>query len=120
MNIRLTSKASASSTRTRRNYCSRERRAPRRLDEYQAHEQGFGVMDVDAANQLLAQAKARRFELPDILVRAPVKTFLARWLPEPGIGQGLYEREGWLVKRSDKRTITLVRQNGPSTPLSYA
>lgn len=96
------------------------RMSARRLDGYQAHEQGFGVIDVDAAKELLAQAKARHFELPDILVRAPVKTFLSRFLPEPGIGQGLYEREGWLVKRSDQRKITLVRQNGPSTPLTYA
>jgi hypothetical protein len=96
------------------------RMSAKRLDGHRAHEQGFGVMDVDAAKELLTQAKARRFEVPDILVRAPVKTFLARFLPEPGIGQGLYEREGWLVKRSDKRTITLRRQNGPSTPLTYA
>jgi hypothetical protein len=96
------------------------RMSAQRLDDYRAHEQGFGVVDVAAATELLRQLKARRFDLPDILVRAPVKTFLARFLPEPGIGQGLYEREGWLVKRTDKRKITLIRQSGPSTPLTYA
>jgi hypothetical protein len=96
------------------------RMSARRLDDHQAHEQGFGIIDVPAATELLRQVKARRVELPDILTRAPVKTFLARFLPEPGIGQALYEREGWLAKRSDKRTITLVRQNGPPTPLAYS
>jgi hypothetical protein len=95
------------------------RMSARRLDNYQPHEQGFGVIDVPRALDLLRQAKARKFELPDILTRAPVKTYLSRFLPEPGIGQGLYEREGWLAKRPDKRTITLLRQNGPSTPLTY-
>lgn len=95
------------------------RMSGRRLDHYQAHEQGFGVMDVTRATELLRQVKARRFELPDILTRAPVKSFLARFLPEPGVGQGLYEREGWLLQRPDKRVITLLRQNGPPTPLAY-
>ena len=95
------------------------RMSARRLDDYQAHEQGFGVLDVTRAKELLRQLKSRQFDLPDILTRAPVKTFLARFLPEPGVGQGLYEREGWLLKRPDERTITLLRQNGPPTPLTY-
>jgi hypothetical protein len=95
------------------------RMGARRLENYQAHEQGFGAIDVPRAIELLRQVKSRKFELPDILTRAPVKTYLARFLPEPGIGQGLYEREGWLVKRPDTRTITLIRQNGSSTPLAY-
>lgn len=96
------------------------RMGARRLDGYQAHEQGFGAMDLQRAMELLREVKSHKFDLPDILTRAPVKTYLARFLPEPGIGQGLYEREGWLVKRPDMRTITLIRQNGPSTPLTYA
>jgi len=95
------------------------RMGARRLENYRAHEQGFGAIDVQRAIELLKQVKSRKFELPEILTRAPVKTYLARFLPEPGIGQGLYEREGWLVKRPDTRRITLVRQNGPSTPLAY-
>ena len=95
------------------------RMGARRLDGYQAHEQGFGVIDAARATELLREVKSRQFDLPDILTRAPVKTFLARFLPQPGVGQGLYEREGWLLKRPDKRVITLVRQNGPSTPLAY-
>jgi hypothetical protein len=96
------------------------RMGARRLENYQPHDQGFGVIDVPRALDLLRQVKTRKFDLPDILARAPVKTYLARFLAEPGIGQGLYEREGWLVKRPDTRTITLIRQNGPSTPLAYS
>jgi len=95
------------------------RMGARRLEDFQAHDQGFGAIDAARATELLRQVKARRFELPDILTRAPVKTYLARFLPEPGVGQGLYEREGWLAKRTDERIITLVRQNGPPTPLAY-
>lgn len=95
------------------------RMSARRLDGYQAHEQGFGLIDLERAKELLRQVKSRRFELPDILTRAPVKTFLARFLPEAGTGQGLYEREGWLLKRAERRKITLLRQNGSPTPLTY-
>jgi len=95
------------------------RMSARRLDGYQPHEQGFGIIDTTRALELLRQVKSRKFDLPDILTRAPVKTYLSRFLPEPGVGQGLYEREGWLVKRPEKRKITLTRQNGPSTPLTY-
>lgn len=96
------------------------RMGARPLEGYQVHEQGFGVIDPTRATELLREVKSRKFDLPDILVRAPVKTFLSRLLPEPGVGQGLYEREGWLLKRTDKRVITLVRQSGALTPLTYS
>lgn len=95
------------------------RMSARRLDGYQAHEQGFGVIDTAQALQLLKQLKTQQFDLPDILTRAPVKTYFSRFLPEPGIGQGLYEREGWLVGQQDTRSITLRRQSGAATPLIY-
>lgn len=96
------------------------RMSARRLQDYQAHEQGFGVIDVTGAIELLKQRQARQFELPDILTRAPVKTYLSKFLPEPHMGQGLYEREGWLVGQKDTRIITLLRQSGPTTPLAYS
>lgn len=96
------------------------RMSARRLQDYQAHEQGFGVIDEKGAIELLKQRQARQFELPDILTRAPVKTSLSRFLPEPGVGQGLYEREGWLMGQKDTRVITLLRQSGPATPLAYS
>ncbi|MBL8268006.1 hypothetical protein, partial [Steroidobacter sp.] len=90
-----------------------------RLDRYQAHEQGFGVIDTEKALGLLKQLKAKQLDLPDIQNRAPVKTYFSRFLPEPNLGQGLYEREGWLVGQKDTRTITLLRQSGAATPLAY-
>ena len=96
------------------------RMGARRLDNYQSHEQGFGVLDTTRAKELLKQVQARKFDLPDIQTRAPVKTYLSRFLPEPGVGQGLYEREGWLATQQDTRIITLVRQSGVATPLSYS
>lgn len=96
------------------------RMSARRLQDSQAHEQGFGIIDEKGAIELLKQRQARQFELPDILTRAPVKTSLSRFLPEPGVGQGLYEREGWLVGQKDTRVITLLRQSGSVTPLAYS
>lgn len=96
------------------------RMSARRLDQYQSHEQGFGVIDTARAIELLKQVQDRKFDLPDIQTRAPVKTYLSRFLPEPGIGQGLYEREGWMVRLKDTRTVTLLRQTGAVTPISYS
>ena len=96
------------------------RMSARPLPDVPAHEQGFGVIDTAKAIELLKRQQARQFQLPDILTRAPVKTFLSRFLPEPGVGQGLYEREGWLAGQKQTRHITLLRQNGPATPLEYS
>jgi hypothetical protein len=96
------------------------RMGARRLEKYQAHEQGFGVIDTDRARDLLEQVQEKQLDLPDIQTRAPVKTYLARFLPEPGVGQGLYEREGWLVGQKDTRAITLLRQSGAATPVTYS
>lgn len=96
------------------------RMGARRLEQYQAHAQGFGVIDTTRALELLKQLQEQQLELPDIQTRAPVKTYLSRFLPEPGVGQGLYEREGWLVGQKDTRSITLLRQNGAATPLTYS
>ncbi|MDY6944176.1 MAG: hypothetical protein SXG53_00535 [Pseudomonadota bacterium] len=96
------------------------RMGARRLEHYQSHEQGFGVIDTARAIDLLRQSQAQKLDLPDIQTRAPVKTYLSRFLPEPGVGQGLYEREGWLVRQKDTRSITVLRQNGAAAPLSYS
>ncbi|HEY0940504.1 MAG TPA: hypothetical protein VGE08_10445 [Steroidobacter sp.] len=96
------------------------RMGARRLEQYQAHEQGFGVIDTERALELLQQLHAKTLDLPDIQTRAPVKTYLARFLPEPNVGQGLYEREGWLTGQKDTRTITLLRQSGAATPIAYS
>lgn len=94
------------------------RMGARRLEQYQSHEQGFGVIDTARALELLTKLQEASLNLPDIQTRAPVKTYLARFLPEPGMGQGLYESEGWLVGQKDTRTITLLRQSGEPTPIS--
>lgn len=96
------------------------RMSARPLEGLQVHEQGFGVIDTARALELLRQLRQRKLELPDIQTRAPVKTFVSRFLPEPGVGQGLFEREGWLVGQKDARTITLLRQSGAGTPLTYS
>jgi hypothetical protein len=96
------------------------RMSARKVEGLQAHEQGFGVIDTARALELLKQVRDRKLDLPDIQTHAPVKTYVSRFLPEPGVGQGLYEREGWLVGQQGTRKITLLRQSGPDTPLTYS
>jgi hypothetical protein len=96
------------------------RMSARRIESFQPHEQGFGVIDTARALELLKQLRDRKLDLPDIQTRAPVKTYLSRFLPESGVGQGLYEREGWRVRQKDTRKITLLRQSGAATPLVYS
>ena len=92
------------------------RMGARYLPTYAAHEQGNGLVDVVRALELLKLGVA----LPEIEVRAPVKSALSRYLRDPGFGPGLYEREGWTSGDVRTRTITLTRRSGPAAPVTYA
>jgi len=60
------------------------------LSNYQAHEQGFGLINVGAAWDLLKT----NLKTVDISSTVPVNTKLSGFLATPGIGTGIYEREG--------------------------
>lgn len=83
-----------------------------------AHEQGNGLIQVEAAFELLKKLQA--VEPVTITSRAPVKTKLSHLLLTPNEGVGLYEREGWAVGDRAERTITLTRTSGPSEPMTFA
>ena len=79
------------------------------LTNYQAHEQGFGLIQVGAAWDLLAQ----NIKTADILSAVPVNTKLSSFLATPGIGTGIYDREGVHVGASPyTRTYTFTRTDG--------
>src|SRR4029450_13885348 len=56
----------------------------------------------------------------EIVARVPVNTVLSSFLAEPGIGVGIYDREGVVAGQSYTRTYTITRTKGGSQPKSYA
>jgi subtilisin family serine protease len=81
----------------------------RYLTNYQAHEQGFGLINVGAAWDLLKT----NLKTVEISSTVPVNTVLKSFLATPGIGTGIYDREG--VHPGDAayvRTYTFTRSDG--------
>jgi hypothetical protein len=85
------------------------------IPNYQAYEQGNGLIDVRKAwNALRAN-----ISVTDIKSSVEVNTVLSDFLTTPGVGTGIYDREG--VKRGDRytREYTFTRDSGPSGPVTY-
>jgi hypothetical protein len=92
------------------------RESARFMGRLPAYKQGRGVMQLDAAwEQLQASGTA----VDRIEVAAPVRTAVSRGLRVPHEGVGIFEREGWKAGTRDKRTVTLTRKTGASTPVAY-
>jgi hypothetical protein len=79
------------------------------IDNYQAHEQGNGLINVGAAWDLL---KTKEVKISEYTSTAPVSTVLSGSLATPNQGPGIYEREGWSIGETGVRTITLSRLKG--------
>ncbi|MCB5164343.1 S8 family serine peptidase [Streptomyces bambusae] len=82
----------------------------KKIKGYGAHEQGAGLIDVNAAwDSVQRGAKAH-----DFTVKAPVDTALDQFLKEPGFGTGIYDREGGL-KAGQKKVydVVVTRTSGP-------
>ena len=82
---------------------------------FQAYDQGTGLVDVDAAWNLLRQ----NLKTVGISSSVPVNTILSGFLATPGIGQGIYDREGVTVGQSYTRTYTFRRNDGPGGATTY-
>lgn len=86
------------------------------LTDYQAYEQGNGLIDVPKAWNLLKND----IKTVSISSKVEVNTVLENFIrPTPGFGQGIHDREG--VKAGDRytREYTFRRTSGPSTPTTY-
>jgi subtilisin family serine protease len=77
--------------------------------------QGNGLMNTSAAWDLLKT----NIKTAEISASVPVNTVLSGFLAQPGIGAGIYDREGVSVGASYTRTYTLVRTKGGSSPVTY-
>lgn len=87
----------------------------RYLDGWGAHEQGAGVINVEAAWERLKHAP----EPAMITSRGPVSSLYSRYLQRPNEGPGIYEREGWRAGQSGERVITFTRANGGTASQRY-
>jgi hypothetical protein len=85
------------------------------LPESSAHEQGNGVLDVNAAWEELK----RPVEIPRIVTTANVVHPLAGYARHGIEGQGIFEVEGWTAGMTGTRVIRFRRESGPMDPVSY-
>ncbi|HET9834262.1 MAG TPA: S8 family serine peptidase, partial [Vicinamibacterales bacterium] len=85
------------------------------LAESPAHEQGNGVLDVNAAWEALK----RQVEIPRIVTTAKVVHPLAPYGERGDEGQGIFERDGWTAGMSGTRVIRFRRESGRAEPVSY-
>jgi subtilase family protein len=85
------------------------------IPHYQAYEQGNGLIDVRRAWNMLRS----NVSVTDITSAVSVHTVLSDFLTNPGVGTGIYDREG--VSRGDRytREYTFTRTSGPSGPVTY-
>jgi hypothetical protein len=85
------------------------------LPESPAHEQGNGVLDVNAAWDELKRA----IDIPHIVTTANIVHPLAEYAARGSEGQGIFEREGWTAGMTGTRVIRFRRESGPVDPVSY-
>lgn len=85
------------------------------LPRYGAYEQGNGLMNVPAAWEVLQ----RTVKPVAITATVPVHTVLSGYLATPGVGTGIFDREGVKAGDTYTRTYTLTRTSGGSKAISY-
>ncbi|MHB1329353.1 MAG: S8 family serine peptidase, partial [Gemmatimonadales bacterium] len=90
----------------------------RTLPGIPSYQQGRGLIQVGAAWEMLQQL-AKGAVTPMVTSTGPVRTRLSSWLQTPGVGAGIYEREGWRAGQREERRVALTRTTGPKTPVSY-
>jgi hypothetical protein len=82
---------------------------------FQAYDQGLGLMNVEAAWELLKT----NLNTVDITGTVPVNTILGVFLASPGVGTGIHDREGVTAGSSYTRTYTFTRNDGPGGSITY-
>ncbi len=83
----------------------------------QAHEQGAGLIDTEAAwRQLTRGADAHEYT-----VEAPVDHAMDEYLATPGVGSGIYDRESApALGQSERYDVTITRTTGPDRPVRHS
>ncbi|GAB2881693.1 S8 family serine peptidase [Streptomyces mayteni] len=82
----------------------------------QAHEQGAGLIDTEAAWRLITRGATAH----EYTVRAPVDHTLDEHLATPGEGTGVYDRESApAVGESEDYEVTITRTTGPNRAVRH-
>ena len=84
-------------------------------DRFGAMAQGNGILDVVKAWDILRV----RPDTVEISATVPVNTVLSGFLTPPGVGTGIYDREGVTAGQAYSRTYTLTRTSGNANPITY-
>ena len=87
----------------------------KQIDGYGSYEQGNGLIDTTAAWNLL-RAKVTPV---DITSSVPVSSALSGFLATPGVGTGIYDREGVEAGKAYTRTYTFTRTSGGGGTKTY-
>jgi subtilisin family serine protease len=83
----------------------------------QAHEQGAGLIDTQAAWRLLTRGASSHA----YAVEAPVDHTMAGYLATPGVGTGVYDRESApAVGESERYEVTITRTTGPDRAIRHS
>ncbi|MEV1142446.1 S8 family serine peptidase [Micromonospora sp. NPDC049799] len=85
------------------------------IDNTGAYEQGAGLIDVKGAYELLRT----NLKPVDISSSVAVNTVLSGFLAKPGVGVGIYDREGVTTGTAYTRTYTFTRTSGGSKAITY-
>ena len=80
------------------------------------YRQGNGIVQTEAAWNLLKT----NISTDEVVAKVPVNTVLSSFLAEPGIGVGIYDREGVVAGQSYTRTYKITRTKGGSQAKTYA
>jgi len=83
---------------------------------FQAHQQGNGVIDINAAWIALTHPPA---DPPRIVASVAIVHPLAQYAAHGPVGEGIFEVGGWKVGMAGTRDITLRRESGPAQPVTY-
>ncbi|MEP7384470.1 MAG: S8 family serine peptidase, partial [Gemmatimonadota bacterium] len=83
-----------------------------------SYKQGNGVVNIAGAWEALKAMDTVRTPIA-IVSSAPVRHATSQLLAEPGMGVGIFEREGWAAGDTGTRVITFTRTTGPRTPLTF-
>jgi hypothetical protein len=83
---------------------------------FQAFDQGNGLMNVEAAWNLLRT----NIKTVEIKSSVAVSTLLSGFLPTPNVGVGIHDREGVAIGRSYTREYTFRRTSGAGGTITYS
>jgi len=93
----------------------------RYLQDWPAHAQGAGLINLPESWRLLKLSSVLpewRYS-PRIEVSASIANRFVSSMGLPPRGGGLYEREGWRVGHTGKRTLRMKRTSGPAGSVTY-